>query len=215
MTFPTADRPPYPEQTAPDAPAYPPAPRRSWVPEALVGLGVAVLVAGMGLGLGLLWWKIAPHPTKFIPYDGPAIWARPMDEYVVADENIYLFIMIGTGLVLAVLAWVLLRPFRGPIMLLALAVGGVGAGVLAYVTGYRIGNEHARYLLFHSPPGTYVKMPVDLRAQQVGLWHGWLPFARGDVLTLAVTAVLIYLLLAGFSAYPSLRPPRKGQVSSG
>jgi hypothetical protein len=217
VSFPAADRPsaeqPYLQAPAPEG--YPPAPvpRRSWVPEVLVGLAVAVVIAGLGPGLGLLWSKIAPHPYK-IMIDGGPVWAKPTDERVVADENIYLFLMIGMGLVLAVLAWVLLRRFRGPVVLLGLAAGGVGAGVLTYVVGYRIGYVHAKYLLYHADLGTLIRMPVDLRAQQVGLWHGWLPFARGDVLTLAITAVLVYLMLAGFSAYPALRPPRKSEVSS-
>lgn len=219
MSFPAADRPypeqPYPEEPAPAGYASPvqPAPRRSWVPDVLVGLAVAVVIAGLGPGLGLLWSKIAPHPYKIMLNDGP-VWAKPTDERVVADESIYLFLMIGAGLVLAVLAWLVLRRFRGPAVLLGLAVGGVGAGVLTYVVGYRIGYVHAQYLLYHAEYGTMIRMPVDLRAQQVGLWHGFVPFARGDVLSLAITAVLVYLLLAGFSAYPSLRPPRNGEVSS-
>jgi hypothetical protein len=33
------------------------------------------------------------------------------------------------------------------------------------------------------------------------------PYARGDVLAMAIAALVVYLLLAGFSAYPSLREP--------
>jgi hypothetical protein len=213
VTFPAADR-PYPEQPYPDYPVEPVARNRSWVPEALVGLAVAVVVTGLGAGLGWLWATIAPHATKVMLGDGP-VYARPTDERVVADEGWYVFLTIGAGIVVAILAWVLLRRFRGPAVVLGLAAGGTGAGLLAYVTGHRIGFVHADHLLQHAPYGTLITLPVDLRAQQVGLWHGFVPYVRGDVLCLAITAVLVYLLLAGFSPYPSLRPPREGDVSSG
>jgi hypothetical protein len=218
VSFPAADRPsaeqPYPDEPVPEE-AYVPTPqrRRSWVPEALVGLAVAVVVAGLGVGLGLAWEKIAPHAVKVMLADGP-VFLKPTDEKVVADEGWYVFLTIGAGIVIAVLAWVLLRRFRGPAVLLGLAVGGTGAGVLTYVIGHRIGYDRADYLLHHAPYGTQITLPVDIRVQRIGLWHGWIPFVRGDVLCLAIAAVLVYLLLAGFSAYPSLRPPRNDELSS-
>ncbi|OLE24512.1 MAG: hypothetical protein AUG44_19005 [Actinobacteria bacterium 13_1_20CM_3_71_11] len=211
MTFAAAD-PSFPPAPLPAEPEPAP-PRRSWIPEVLVGLAVAVVVAGLGPGLGWLWSRLAPHPYKVMLDDGP-VWYQTANERVVADEGWYVVLTAGAGVVLAVLAWVLLRRFRGPIVLFGLAVGSVLAGVLTYVVGYRIGYAHAQDQLYHAPYATLIRMPVDLRAQQVGLWHGWLPFARGDVLTFGISAVLIYLLLAGFSAYPSLRPPRSDELSS-
>ena len=86
----------------------------------------------------------------------------------------------------------------------------MAAGVLTYWTGHHIGLSHARYLVNNAPVGTHFTLPVTLRVEQLGLWHGWLPYARGDVLFLAIAAVLVYALLAGFSAYPSLTTPRGG-----
>jgi hypothetical protein len=99
-------------------------------------------------------------------------------------------------------------------VLLALAAGGVVGGVLTYWTGHRIGLIRARELIRSAPVGDRFPLPVTLRVQQLGLWHGWLPYARGDVLFLGIAAALLYALLAGFSAYPTLRRPRLDQVSS-
>ena len=206
MTFAAAE-PSYPPAPLPVEP-QPAPPRRSWLIEVLDGLAVAVVVAGLGPGLGWLWSRFAPHPYKIMLDDGP-YWYQAAKEHVAADEGWYVFLSAGVGVALAVLAWVLLRRFRGPVVLVGLTVGGVLAGVLTYVVGYRIGYAHAQDQLYHAPYATLIRMPVDLRVQQIGLWHGWLPFARGDVLTLGISTVLIYLLMAGFSAYPSLRPPKK------
>ena len=86
---------------------------------------------------------------------------------------------------------------------------------IAFIPAIAVAQELEPRAYSNAPVGTHFQLPVNLRVQQVGLWHGWLPYARGDVLFLAIAAVLSYALLAGFSAYPSLRPPRKGQVSSG
>jgi hypothetical protein len=195
--------------------AYPwPVPARDrltgW--EVLVALGLAVLVAALGFPLGWLWSGVAPHAPALMTADGP-VYEKPNQEQLIAAEGWYVLLTFLTGAALAILAWALLRRYRGVLVLLALGVGGVAGGVLAYWTGHRIGLAHARNLLAHAPVGTHFTLPVNLRVQHVGLWHGWLPYARGDVLFLAISVVLVYALLAGFSAYPSLRPPR-GDLSS-
>jgi hypothetical protein len=92
-------------------------------------------------------------------------------------------------------------------MVIALAVGGVVGGALAAWFGHHIGYAHFRQLALHAPVGSSFLAPVNLRVKQVGWWHGFLPYARGDVLAMAIAALVVYLLLAGFSAYPSLRGP--------
>jgi hypothetical protein len=212
---------PSPEQPHPDAslptgygwapPPAPPAGRNRWR-ELLLALVLAVVSTALGIPLGLAWTSYAPHAHKTVLYEY-ALYNG--DERLIAGEGWYVLASLATGLVLAVLAWVVLRRYRGPIILLGLALGGIGGGVLMYAVGHRVGAAHATYLLTHSPPGTDVRMPVDLGAQRIGLWHGWLPFAQGDVLCMAIAAALIYLILAGFSAYPSLRPPTAQEIAAG
>jgi len=187
--------------------------RRGKGREALVALVAAGVIAALGFPLGWLWSTLAPHAPAVITSDGPA-YARPDQEQLVGAEGWYVFLAAGTGIVLAVLAWFVLRRYRGVAVLLALGVGGVGTGVLAYWTGHQIGLSHARNLVKNAPVGTHFALPVNLRVQQVGLWHHWLPYARGDVLLLAIVAVLVYVLLAGFSPYPALRAPRVEDFNS-
>jgi hypothetical protein len=193
-------------------PAYPVAPagrERAWVPEALVGLGLAVVVAALGFPLGWLWSKIAPHAPAVITPDGPA-YAAPNQEQLIGDEGWYVFLAVGAGIVVAVLAWLLLRRYRGVGVVLGLAAGGTVAGVLTFWTGHHIGLARARDLVEHGPVGTRFLLPVNLRVEQLGLWHGWVPYVRGDLFCLAITAVIVYVLIIAFSAYPDLRPPPRG-----
>jgi hypothetical protein len=180
--------------------------------ELLVALGAAIVVAALGFPLGWLWSAVAPWTPVLMTTGGP-VYAQPEQEQMIADEGWYVFITIGAGILVAVLAWVLLRRYRGVPMVLALALGAIGGGVLTWWFGHSIGLDHYRYIYQHAAAGTTFTRPVDLRVKQVGWWHGWLPYARGDVLLFAVGAAVAYVLLAGFSAYPSLRGTRE-QVSS-
>ncbi len=178
-----------------------PAPGR--YPAVLAGLSVAAVTALLGLPLGWLWSALAPR-TPVVMTSGGAALAHPEQEQMIADEGWYLFLSIGAGIVIAALAWGLLRRYRGPLMLVWLAIGGLFSGVLAYWLGHQIGLSRFRHLAAHAAAGTNFSAPVNLRVRQMGLWHGWLPYVRGDVLTLAITVTLVYLLLAGFAADPSL-----------
>jgi hypothetical protein len=198
---------PWPGYPGPGAPA---AQRRRLGVEAAVALVAAVVVAALGFPLGALWSALAPHAPALMTGDGP-VYAQPEAEYLIGAEGWYVFLTLGAGILVAVLAWALLRRYRGALVLLALGLGGAGAGVLAFWYGHRIGLAHAKDLAAHAAPGTHFTLPVNLRVGQYGLWHHWLPYARGDVLLLAIAAVLVYVLLAGFSPYPSLRRPRRPQ----
>ncbi|GIH19075.1 hypothetical protein [Rugosimonospora africana] len=188
----------------PEGPAEPE--RTSRLSEILLAVGVAALITALGFPLGWLWSAAAPWiPAEKVPR--AAVLAQPEQEQIIADEGWYLLITVVAGLVLALLAWILLRRHRGVFMVLGLAVGGVLGGVLTLKFGHHIGTHHFKNLVANAPVGTQFPAPVNLRVQQIGLWHHWLPYARGDVLALAITATALYVLLAGFSAHPSLRGP--------
>ena len=191
--------------------AYVPAPPFPHEPlvrtrELLLSLGVAVVVALAGFPVGWLWSAVAPRTPVQMISDG-AVLSQPEQEQMIADEGWYLFLTVLAGVLAAGLVWAFLRRYRGVPMVLGLAVGGVVSGSLAAWFGHHIGYAHFRELALHAPVGTSFLAPVNLRVRQVGWWHGFLPYARGDVLAMAIAALVVYLLLAGFSAYPSLRGP--------
>jgi hypothetical protein len=187
-----------------DYPLDRPARRRPLWRGPLIALSVAAAATLTGFPLGLLWNALAPHVPALMTDQGP-VYADPEGEQTIGVEGTYVFLTLGAGLVLAILAWMLLHRTRGVAVLLGLALGGVGGGVLTWWYGHSLGQRSA-------PLGVRFPAPVNLRVRQVGLWHHWLPYARGDVLFLALAAVLMYVLLAGFSAYPSLRKPTPQEV---
>jgi hypothetical protein len=188
------------------APPFPTGEPLVRLPEVIAALAVALFISLSGFPLGWLWSSVAPHtPVQMIP-EG-VVYSQPEQEQLIADEGWYLILTVLAGIVIAALAWALLRRFRGAPMALGLAVGGVIGGAITAWFGHSIGSAHFRQLAAHAAPGTNFTAPVTLRIKQMGWWHGFLPYARGDVLALAITAVVIYLLLAAFSAFPSLRGP--------
>jgi hypothetical protein len=191
----------------PADPAGPPPPKVSLWAELGVGLAVLVGVGLLGFPLGWLWQRIAPHTPAVREVDGAYLTA-PEAEHRIADEGWYLVLTVGLGLVLAIAVWVLLRRFRGPLVALGLTLGALASGIITWKFGHRFGYADARAII-DAPTwtgSTNFTLPVDLRAAEIGLWHGVLPYAKGDVLAMAITVVLIYVLLAGFSPYPALRP---------
>jgi hypothetical protein len=190
----------------PDAGPVQRAARRSgYWQELLVALALSVVVMLLGLPLGVLWSVLAPHTPAVMTAQGP-VYEHPNGEQPIGAEGTYVLLMLGAGLVLAILAWTLLGRYRGVAVLLALGLGGLGAGLLTSWYGHRIGRTTA-------PVGAHFDAAVNLRVREVGLWHGFLPYARGDVLFLSLAAILIYVLLAGFSPYPSLRRPSAEELA--
>jgi hypothetical protein len=187
----------------------PPFPRSEWavgVRELFAALGVAVVVALAGFPLGWLWSAVAPHTPVQIVSEG-AVLSQPEQEQMIADEGWYVFLTIGAAILAAALAWAFLRRYRGWLVTLGLGLGGVVGGSITGWFGHRIGLAHFRDLVAHAPVGSNFLAPVSLRVKQVGFWHHVLPYARGDVLSMAIAAILIYLLLVVFSPYASLRDP--------
>jgi Protein of unknown function (DUF2567) len=179
--------------------------------EPLACLAVAVAAGGLGAPLGLLWRALAPEVELVQTESGPYP-VQPEPEGYVADDGWFVLLSIATGALLAVLAWAALRRFRGPLMLLALAVGSVGGAVLAAWLGNRIGLTEYERLVSQAPIGTHMFRPARLRLSDVGLYFGVIPRVRGVVLVQAFVATGVYTAFAGFSHSPALRLDAPEQV---
>lgn len=194
-----------PGDGAPPGPAYPaatPGPRPRW--ELLAALGTALVVVGLGVPIGLLWRAVAPEvelvKTQYGPYP-----VHPSPEGYIADDGWFAVLGGAAGLLLAILAWLLLRRFRGPAVLVGLTIGSVGGAVLAAWLGNKIGLADYERVARESAIGTRLYRPVDVSVADVGLWSGFLPRVRGVVLVQALLAAATYTALAGFHHAASLR----------
>ncbi|MFI5832908.1 DUF2567 domain-containing protein [Micromonospora sp. NPDC051300] len=167
-------------------------------------LGVTASLTALGAPLGLLWAWLAPGtPVRQTP-DG-AVYAVPQPEQPIAADGWFSLLALGFGVLSAIGLWVLLRRRRGPAGLLAVTLGGLGAAVVAWQVGRRIGLATFQRLVDTAPPGTDFTKPADLRAGGVD-WFGPLPLPHGNLLLAAFGAAVTYTLLAGWSRWPSLRP---------
>ncbi|MFI6757784.1 DUF2567 domain-containing protein [Micromonospora sp. NPDC050417] len=189
-----------------EVPAYDlPVPARRGKPWRTLAAGVvAVLVLVLlGAPLGLVWRAVAPS-VPVIQADGGAVLAQPQpEEFVAADGWFALFGLIF-GLLAAILVWLFLRRYRGPIGMVVAGLGSLGAAVVAWQVGRHIGLGEYHHLLETSAAGSTFGKPPDLRAGRFEWIFGFIPALRGDLLVPAFGAVVMYTMLAGWSRYAGL-----------
>ncbi len=176
------------------------------------GIGVPVVVGlvigALGFGVGWAWEQFAPRfpiykydPTHFA-YD---LVPNPEPEQGIAANGLFLFIGLGAGIVLAVLCWFLLRRYRGPAMLTALALGSLLGAWTAWWTGYTIARSAFEDVARSAAVGTHLAAPLDLDLSNMDPHRWWFPGLTGVMAAQAFAAALTYTTLAGFSAYENLR----------
>jgi hypothetical protein len=212
--YPGAEPGPWAGYAAPAALAV--EPRPSGQARGLTALAVAAVIAVLGLPLGWIWSSFAPWLPGVVEPDGLFL-QQPYGEQRAGQETFFILLSIGAGVLCAIVAWVALRRFRGPLMVVALAVGGIAAGWIAWRFGHNIGRGHALAEARHGKIGQVVLVPPDLRIKQagnIGLWHGWVPYLSGVLLYLAIAAIITYLLIASFTANPTLVGGRRGRAQT-
>jgi LPXTG-motif cell wall-anchored protein len=112
--------------------------RREFRADLRAAMAVVVGLALAGLPVGLLWWLLAPRADYRITADGPVALGNPTEELFVADDSVFVLVLAGFGLLAGVAVW-WLRRRRGVTILLALAVGMVLTGVVAWQLGELLG----------------------------------------------------------------------------
>ncbi len=158
----------------------------------------------LGVPLGLLWATLAPD-TPVVQTESGAVYGESQPEQPIAADGWFSLLGLAFGVLVAVGLWFLLRRYRGPIGLAAAVLGSLGAALVAWQVGQRVGLGTFEYLLATAAEGQTFGQPAQLRAGGVG-WWGPLPVPYGNVLLPAFGAAVGYTLLAGWSRWPSLRP---------
>src|SRR4029079_2816962 len=106
-----------------------------------------------------------------------------------------------------VLAWLLLRRYRGVTMLLGLDVGSLVGGSLALWLGHKIGFDQFSAARSHAAIGDRVDAPLGLRITDLDADRWGIPKLTGVSAVQALVAAFVYTCLAGFSSYSTLRGP--------
>lgn len=133
----------------------------------LTGLFAAAVVILLGAPVGLLWSAVAPHSHAVVEAGG-AYLADAQTEVFIAGDGWFLGLTILVGVVCGVLAWLAGRT-SGPVVVVALAVGGLAAAYVASRVGVRIGQDALRAAVRSGQPGTYTSnVALQTKAALVG-----------------------------------------------
>ncbi|WP_165449572.1 hypothetical protein [Krasilnikovia cinnamomea] len=177
-----------------ETPQPPPPAPRPWRRTVSVGALTALVVALAGVPLGLIWTWLAPSvPVLNAGAPGIVVNDPSPEEYIAADGW---FAILGCafGLVVAITAWLVLRRYRGPVLLLGVTVGALGAAVTAWAVGREVGLHAYQQWRESSAPGATYAAPPDLHA-------------FGTLLVPAFVAVIVLTLMAGWASDPDLQRP--------
>ncbi|MEQ4304481.1 DUF2567 domain-containing protein [Plantactinospora sp. B6F1] len=169
-----------------------------------VHVGALLVLILLGIPFGLVWSAVSPGVPVVQTEDGALLGAPQPEEFIAADAW-FSVLGFGLGVLAAIAIWLLLRRHRGPVGILVVVLGMLGAAVLAWQLGRQIGLSGYERLLASAPPGTTFSKPPDLHGGQYDLLLGFIP-AIQDLLVPAFGAAVMYTLLAGWSRYPGLRP---------
>lgn len=135
--------------------------------DVLTGLYTAAVVVLLGAPLGLLWSAVAPHSHAVVEAGG-AYLADAQTEVFIAGDGWFLGLTILAGVLCGVLAWLVGRS-SGPVVVLALAVGGLIAAYVASKVGVRIGQDALQTAVRSGRPGTYTSnIALQTKAALVG-----------------------------------------------
>ncbi len=184
--FPTGapDGPYRPPIAPPIAPAPELAPARPAVPwltrrDLLVAAGIIVTLAALGVGVGVIWWAISPGRPLGLYVTPHAVIADETESFISTDGR-FVLLNGALGLVAGIATW-LFRSWRGPVTVLALAVGGFVGSVVADRIGQLLGGGAST-----GPSDRAVILPLQVHA------HGLL-------IAEALVAVAVYALCTLFA----------------
>jgi hypothetical protein len=165
-------------------------PAEETLADARAAMYVVLILAVVGAALGPVWsWWSGPQQRAFVIAPGKLF---PFDEVetMAAADGRFLVIVASVGLLAGLATWLLRPSHRGPLVLMALAVGGLGGAVLTWWTGYLTGGGTR-----HGEAGTTIaQLPLSLHMP-------------GLLFVEPALAILVYGLFVAFAARDDLGRP--------
>jgi hypothetical protein len=156
------------------------------------GVLIAVLAA-VGVGLSLLWWWWAPQVDIVASPRGALVANEQPEEYISSDGRFGLIVAVA-GIAAGLAVW-LVRRFRGPVLLVALALGTFAGSWVMWQLGEEIGAVHGRDIAAALAMGEHARAPV-VQLHSMGL-----------LFLQPLLAVLTYVVCVSWSSTPDLRSP--------
>jgi hypothetical protein len=116
--------------------------------------------------LGLLWQAISPS-VRYVVIDGRSLVADPETQALISTDGRFAILTALAGLVCGVAAY--LAAGRGTDIAIAagLALGGIGAALLAWRVGHHIGLDAFQHAISGAKDGTFLNGVAQLHATGV------------------------------------------------
>ena len=125
---------------------------------------VTTLVTALpGALVGFVWQAISPS-VRYVIFDGKPVLADPETQALISSDGRYVVLTALAGVVCG--AAVYLAAGRGTDMAMAagLALGGIGAALLAWRVGHQIGLPAFQHAVRGAKDGAFVTEPANLHA---------------------------------------------------
>jgi len=151
-----------------------------WWQDAWAGLLTVAVTVLTGAPVGLLWAALAPPVHVRIIGEQVELLERWRDVFIAVDGS-YLAAVLLAGAVGAALAWWWAAQ-HGPVVVLALALGGLAAAAVAMVVGSLAGDGSAAELV---AAGVQGQQEVSVRLRATSAVLGW-----------PIASLVTYLLLS-------------------
>ena len=178
--------------------------------------GVILLaLAAVGIPLGLLWQALGPR-VELVATETGFRYTTESPEGYIGDDGVFTFIGLGAGVVAALIVWLCARRSRGPVQVGALVLGALVGQFVAWRFGEWWGRRGWDASLDSAQPGEHLFRPPKLLMVNLEPGKAWdalvhLRFGQvfdnlqfGAIATMALAAVCVYTIMAGWSRYQTL-----------
>lgn len=150
--------------------------------QAAVGGTFAAVLTVLGVPIGLVWSAIAPRAALVAIGAGQAVPADPESTAYMTGDGQFALLTMGTGAVVAVVAYLVAGRRTGTGAVLGLAAGGVLGSLIAWLLGTWPAADGYHQALRGAHAGDQLTAALDLHA-------------RGVLVLGALAAVAVYGLI--------------------